>query len=240
MDGIQQTSSLQQDRPRRRINVGQKERKASMAGGVALAISGLQQLSRRRYLPGLAMLSTGAMMFYRGKTGHCNLYQAVGLDTARGTASIIRLEKAITINRSPRQVFDFWHDLENLPRFMQHLAEVKVTGPRRSHWKAVGPGGITVEWDAETVLDIPGQQISWQSVGDSDIPNEGAVRFEEAPENQGTALSVIISYHPPGGVAGKAAAKFLEGLNAQQIEDDLKRLKQILEAEATAPQAMAV
>lgn len=229
-----ETSESERNQPghrqrQKRINVGPAERKASLAGGAALALSGLRNLGKRNYLSGLAMMVAGGMFLYRGKTGHCDVYQAMGVDTVHTHNSGLRIEKAVTIGLPPQQVYQFWRNLEHLPQFMKHLDSVQVTGERTSHWKAIGPGGLTAEWDAEMMEDTPGQQISWHSVGAADIPNKGSVEFKEAPAHRGTEVKVTIDYYPPGGAAGKAAAKAAHGLNAQQLEEDLKRLKQILE-----------
>jgi uncharacterized membrane protein len=229
-----ETSATEQGRAYRgqahqRVNVGPAERKASLAGGAALALSGLWSIGRRNYLSGLAMIASGGMLLYRGQTGHCSLYEAMGVDTVHTQESGLRIEKVVTIGLPPHQVYEFWRRLENLPRFMKHLESVQVTGERTSHWKAVGPGGLSTEWDAEMMEDTPGQQISWHSVGSAEIPNKGTVEFKEAPGNRGTEVRVIIDYYPPGGTAGRAAARIAHGLNAQQLEEDLKRLKQILE-----------
>jgi len=205
-----------------------------MIGGAALAFSGVRNLTRGKILSGLLMLGAGGMFYTRGKSGHCNFYAKVGVNTARAEQTPIRLEKVVTINRSPQQVYDFWRDLENLPRFMNHISSVQVRGPVVSHWKAVGPAGVSLEWDAEIVQDVPGQLIAWQSIGETDVPNEGTVRFDEAPGNRGTEVSVVISYTPPMGAVGKAAARFLNTVNSVQLEQDLKRLKQILETGVTA------
>jgi uncharacterized membrane protein len=218
----------------RRVNVGLQERNASMVGGAALALSGLKSIAKRRYLPGLAQLVAGGMFFYRGKTGHCDLFEAAGIDTTSAAEKGVRVEKFLTINRPPQQVYDFWHNLENLPRIMHHLESVQMTGENSSHWKARGPGGITLEWDAEMVEDYPGQLILWRSVGDAELPNEGTVEFREAPGGRGTEVKVSIRYYPPGGRAGTAAAKLANAISAGQIEEDLKRLKQILETGETA------
>jgi uncharacterized membrane protein len=222
-------SPRQEQRKQRRVNVGPAERQASMIGGAALALSGLTSLSKRRYLPGLAMMVAGGMFLYRGKTGHCDLYQSLGVDTIHTSSTGLRLEKLLTINRPPQQVYEFWRNLENLPRFMQHLKSVQVTGEKTSHWKAKGPGGVSAEWDAEMMDDYPGQQISWHSVGSAALPNKGRVEFKEAPGERGTEVKVSIDYYPPGGAAGRAAARLAQLLTAQQLEEDLKRLKQILE-----------
>ncbi|QWV97509.1 SRPBCC family protein [Geomonas nitrogeniifigens] len=212
-----------------RVNVGPAERKASVIGGAALAVSGLRCISKRNYASGLAMMLAGGMFLYRGQTGHCGIYDAMGMDTVHTRNSALTIEKAVTIGLPPQEVYEFWRNLENLPRFMKHLESVQVTGARTSHWRAIGPGGIRAEWDAEMMEDTPGQQISWHSVGEADVPNKGSVEFKEAPGHRGTEVKVTIDYYPPGGGAGRAAAKLARGINAQQLEEDLKRLKQILE-----------
>ena len=229
-----ETSETERSRPgqgvkQKRVNVGPAERKASMVGGAALALSGLRGIGKKNVLPGLAMVVAGGLFIYRGKTGHCDLYEAVGADTMHTRNSGLRIEKAVTIGLPPQQVYEFWRNLENLPQFMKHLDSVLVTGERTSHWKATGPGGVNAEWDAEMMEDTPGQQISWHSVGSADVPNKGTVEFKEAPGNHGTEVKVVIDYYPPGGAAGRAAAKIAHGINSQQLEEDLKRLKQILE-----------
>lgn len=216
------------------VNVGRTERNASMVGGATLALSGLTSIARKRYLPGIAMMLAGGMFLYRGKTGHCDVFEALGIDTSQGADHGVKVETFLTINRTPQQVYDFWRDLENLPRFMRHIESVQLTEENRSHWKAVGPGGMGVEWDAELAEDYPGQLILWRSLGDAAIPNEGMVEFRDAPGGRGTEVKVSIQYYPPGGAAGKATARLANAITAQQIEEDLKRLKQILETGETA------
>ncbi|HJV36129.1 SRPBCC family protein [Geomonas sp.] len=222
-----ETVQQKQESKHQRINVGEAERKASMVGGAALALSGLRSLTRKHYLPGLAMMAAGGLVFYRGKTGHCEAYHAMGVDTAHSEGGL-RIEKVITINRPRQQVYDFWHQLENLPRFMHHLDSVQMTGERTSHWKARA-AGMTVEWDAESTDEQPGREISWRSTGEAELPNQGVVQFSDAPGDRGTELKVIVDYYPPGGAAGKVTAKLMRAINAQQLEEDLKRLKQLLE-----------
>ena len=218
----------------KRINVGRQERNASMVGGASLMLSGLRNIARKRFLPGLAMMVAGGLFFYRGKTGHCPLYQAADLDTTGTGEKAVRVEKFLTINRTPQQVYDFWRNQENLPRFLRHIESVQMTGELSSHWKARGPAGTSLEWDAELVEDYPGQLILWRSVGDADLPNEGSVEFREASGGRGTEVKLTIRYYPPGGAAGKIAAKLADTITARQIEEDLKRLKQILETGASA------
>jgi uncharacterized membrane protein len=141
----------------------------------------------------------------------------------------MKVRRSITINRSPDDVYFYWHDFESLPVFMTHLQSVEVTGVGRSHWTANGPAGKTFEWDAEIVSDEPGRQISWRSVEGSEIENSGTVYFRPAPAGQGTEVVVEMNYDPPAGKAGAAIAALFGEEPNQQVRDDLRRLKQVLE-----------
>jgi uncharacterized membrane protein len=140
----------------------------------------------------------------------------------------IHLRRAITVNRSPEEVYAFWHDFENLPRFMAHLESVKVTDGR-SHWRAKGPAGTSVEWEAEMVVDRPHEVIAWRSLPDATVSNYGSVQFIAAPRGQGTEVHVELFYDPPGGAIGSTIAKLFGEEPGQQIEGDLRRFKQVLE-----------
>ena len=141
----------------------------------------------------------------------------------------MELTAATTVTRSPEEAYTLWKDLERLPDFMAHLDEVHVTGPRTSHWQASAPFGRTVEWDAEITQDVPGQLIAWRSVGDADIDNSGEARFVPAPGGQGTEIRVSLRYELPGGPLGKAAARYFGEEPHQQLDDDLRRFKQVAE-----------
>ena len=133
------------------------------------------------------------------------------------------------VNLDPEQVYSFFRDFSNLPRFMDHLKSVEELPDGRSHWIARGPAGMNVEWDAEIVAEDPGRVITWRSLEGSDVDNAGAVVFEPAPGERGTILRVNIQYNPPGGVVGATVAKLFGEEPNQQLQDDLRRLKQVLE-----------
>jgi uncharacterized membrane protein len=215
------------------INVSQPERWVSGIGGGLLAAYGLT----RRSMGGFALAVLGGALVYRGASGHSSLYQALGVNTAAndnpnvtvkgGTG--IKVEKSITINKSPGELFRFWRNLENLPRFMNHLESVRVIGNDRSHWVAKAPAGSTVEWHAEIYNEKEDELIAWRSLENADVDNAGSVHFQPAPGGRGTEVRVSLKYDPPGGVVGAAIARLFGENPEQQIDEDLRRFKQVME-----------
>ena len=134
-----------------------------------------------------------------------------------------------TVGLSEQEVYEMWRHLDNLPKFMAHLEEVRPDGNGRSHWRAGGPFGRTVEWDAEITEDVPGQRIAWRSVGSAGIHNEGSVQFAPAPGGRGTEVHVKLRYEMPGGKLGEAVARYFGENPRQQLDDDLRRFKQVAE-----------
>jgi uncharacterized membrane protein len=139
------------------------------------------------------------------------------------------LTATTTIRKPAAEVYAFWRDLENLPTFMAHLKEVRTNGDGKSHWSAGAPFGKDVEWDAEITEEAPGEKISWRSTGKADVRNAGVVRFLSAPDGASTEVQVALVYDIPGGKVGKAVAKYFGEEPHQQLDDDLRRLKQVLE-----------
>jgi uncharacterized membrane protein len=141
-----------------------------------------------------------------------------------------RVVESILINRSPEELYSFWREFQNLPQFMVHLDSVKIMAdPRRSHWIAKGPAGKKVEWDAELVEDKKNESISWRTVGPAQVRHSGKVQFLRAPGNRGTIIRVAMEYNPPGGVLAIAFARLFGKEPGQQVEDDLRHLKQLME-----------
>ena len=147
-----------------------------------------------------------------------------GVDTG-----IIRTKRSVTINRPLEEVYAFWRHFENLPRFMRHLVSVTETGDRRSHWVAKAPAGKAVEWDAEMTQDLPNELIAWRSLPGSKVYNAGDVRFVRAPGGRGTEVRVTIEYDPPFGKLGSKVAMLWREEPGQQVADDLRHFKQVME-----------
>jgi uncharacterized membrane protein len=223
------------------VNVSETERWVSAIGGGALVTYGVTRLVQGNLL-GAVLGLIGGGLIYRGATGHCDLYGKLGISTAEGSdnpnVSVpahrgLKVEKSVTVNKSPEELYRFWRNFENLPRFMDHLESVHVEGIGRSHWVAKAPAGTTVEWDAEIYNEKENELIAWRSLEGADVDNAGSVRFEAGPEGRGTTVRVSLKYDPPGGIIGATFAKLFGEEPSQQIEEDLRRFKQVMEAGET-------
>ena len=144
--------------------------------------------------------------------------------------------QAVTIARPADELYAFYRDFANLPRFMDNIVRIDVLDDRRSHWVVKAPGGQTVEWHATVTAEEPGRSISWQSDEGADIPNSGKVEFADAGA-RGTVVTATIAYDPPAGVVGKIVAKLFQREPAIQARRDLRRFKQLMEAGEVATAA---
>ena len=230
---------LQGDDPRTdgsKANVGDAERKLSIAAGGVLALLGLS----RRSVPGLILAGVGGGLLYRGLSGRCPVYHAMKVNTSDELEEVdphdyfergIHVEVAFTINKSPWELYEYWRNFENLPRIMSHLESVTVLDEKRSHWVAKAPAiaGGKVEWDAEIINDEPNALIAWKSLPNADVDNAGSVRFIPAAAQRGTEVKVVIEYIPPAGVVGTWVARLFGDEPTQQITEDLYKFKRVME-----------
>jgi len=197
---------------------------------------GLARRSRKSFGLGLSLvLST--WVYPRLTTGR-PLLEVLGWYSTKGKRPAVsvayhrgvKLEEAVTINRSPEELYQFWRNFENLPRFMHHVKSVQNLGDGRSHWVVEGPMGITVEWAAEIVNEVENEVIGWRSLPNSLVDHAGSVHFNPLPAGRGTEVKVVLKYDPPGGQTGHWAAKFLGEDPKKQIKEDLSHFKQLIEA----------
>lgn len=220
-----ETQSSKSNQPEdQQSSVSDQERWASIIGGSAMVLMGLQKRSLRGILTAIA----GGSLAYHGAKADKSLTEKVG--DAVGVNKSIKVEKTVTIKKSAEELYNYWHDFENLPNFMKHVESVKVIDLRRSHWVAKAPLGQTVEWDADIVNDQPNQLIAWASIDGADIENSGFVRFTPAPGDRGTEVKVVMEYDIPGGMVTATLAKLFGEEPEQQIGDELRRFKQLMEA----------
>lgn len=213
-----------------KVNVGPQERVMSAISGSALVLSAFLRPTKFS----IPLAASGGYLLIRGISGRCLIYQVMDINRAgpHGKEGI-QVERSLTINRPRAEVYAFWRDLENLPRFMEHLESVHVVGEKdhstRSHWVARGPLNVPVEWQAEIFEDRQNELISWRSLPGSVVENSGTVIFSDAPQGRGTEVKVLIKYKPPAGSASAAFARLFGKEPGQQIREDLRHFKMILE-----------
>jgi uncharacterized membrane protein len=202
-------------------------------GGAALLLWGF----KRRSVAGTLVSSIGLDLLNWSFTGHY-LHEVLGLTalTSKGWRALVphqlgvRVHRSLSVYRPVEEVYRFFRDFKNLARFLRHVNAIREIDDKHSHWYVKGPAGMEVEWDAEIINDQPNELISWRSVGSADVESTGSVRFEQAAGNRGTIVRVSLNYVPPAGALGAIIAKLFGEEPEKQIKDDLRRMKQILEA----------
>ena len=189
---------------------------SGIAGGGALAVVGLT----RRSWPGVAMAAAGGLMI------------AGGVRQLRNKRPEgIHVERSFLINRSVEEVYNFWRNFENLPKFMRHLKSVSVKNDKESTWEARAPIAGSVTWDAEIIDEQQNSFIVWRSKDGAVVPNNGSVLFEKASDyHGGTKLTVVLNYDPPAGRLGSIFATMFGEDADQQVREDLRKFKQLMEA----------
>lgn len=212
-------------------NVGEIERWGSAAIGSVLLLDALT--GRRGLIAGLA----GAALVHRGWTGHCMAYNTLGISTAnRGDATAIpaqqgvRVEHVFSVNRSAKDLYGFWRDVENLPGVMRHLKSVESIDNQRSRWTAVGPMDYEFSWEAEVYNDRENEMIAWRSLPGGDIETAGSIHFKQIGGDRGTEVTVNMKYNPPGGKWGDRLASLLGRSLEQELVEDLRAFKRAMEA----------
>ncbi|OYU81261.1 MAG: cyclase [Flavobacterium sp. BFFFF1] len=205
-------------------NVSTLERVLMIAGGSYLLYKALAG-RKKSVVKGIA----GGTMLARGISGYCPLYQAVGKSGFLKTSNI-NIRTSMSIDKPVSEVYAFWRNLENLPRFMKHLETVKEINKTTSHWCVKVPGGIGhISWTANILMDEKDEMLSWKSVPGSTIDNGGKIVFTENGRG-GTDLDINISYHAPLGIAGDVAAKLLNGFFERMVHTDIENVKSYMES----------
>jgi uncharacterized membrane protein len=220
-------------------NISDVEKWLSIAAGTGLTLYGISRLKRNGWL----FAGLGGLLLRRGITQHCDVYEAMGVNTAArandtraalGGSRGVNVLESVTINRSIEELYRFWRNLENLPQFMRHLESVDKITDTISHWRAKGPAGVNVEWDAEIYNEVANKLIAWRSLEGSDVVSAGSVNFDREPNGSSTRVTVHLQYSPPMGKVGAAVARAFGADAETEIREDLQRFKTMIETGANA------
>jgi uncharacterized membrane protein len=212
----------------------------ALGAGALLLLFG----ASRRSAAGVCLAASSAPLLYRGVTGRwpsafCNLAEPRDTTEALAGRRGVHVRESIRLEAPVADVFRFWRRLERLPQFMSHLERVTETSTRRSHWVAVGPAGVRVEWDAEIINEVENRLLAWRSLPGSDVVTAGSVSFDAVRGGRNTQVSVNLQYAPPAGKAGALVASLFGREPSQTIREDLRNFKQLLEA-GEVPRATSV
>jgi uncharacterized membrane protein len=189
----------------------------SLIGAGALAAWGIKRLTQRRSAANIGMTAAAGLLVYNG------------LRSYNGARRRAHLEATFTINKPPDELYRYWRNFENLPKFMQHLESVQASG-NRVHWVARGPMDTKLSWDTEITDERENEFIVWHSLEDSSIRHSGSVHFRHAPGNRGTVVTVAIQYLPGSRGVAHILAELLGKVPQFQLREELRHFKQLMEA----------
>lgn len=218
-------------RTRDRVNLMQVDRWGYVAAGAALLAWGM----RRRGLLGGGAGGMAAWLMYQAYTGNNPMFEPLDIRVNRhpaetGASETIVVEDALTIGKPREEIYRFWRDLNNLPRFAPWVRKVEVLDELRSRWEVEGPHGAGMQWESEITRDIPNEEIGWRTTANRSVANFGSVSFRDAPAGRGTIVRVHLEYVSPAGSLGAAVARLMGRAPQSMVEQSLRSLKQLLEA----------
>jgi uncharacterized membrane protein len=196
------------------------ERMIAFTGGSFFTVVGMI----RGGLSGFLFSTFGGALTFSGLTGINPVYEV-----GKASKSQVKIRQSVLINKDRETVYQYWRNLENLPKIMDHIKKVEELDEISSRWH-VEVGGIKVNWDAEIVFDEENWRISWNSYPESEIHNSGKVEFVDAGQGY-TLLHVLISYKPKFGDIGLRLAKVLNPIFEQQVREDIMKWKDAMEKE---------
>lgn len=205
------------------VNVSPAERGASLLAGAYFLYDAIGK-QKKSVLEGVL----AGYLLYRGVSGNCLLYNAIGKTKPDNHSRNVNIQINMMVNKPREEVYAFWRNLENLPLFMEHLESVESLNDSISVWEAKLPGNVgSIRWKSEIVKERPNELLGWQSLPGSSIENAGKVEFIEVGD--ATRLHVVISYHAPGGIPGESAARLLNPVFEDMVEEDVRNFKWFIE-----------
>jgi uncharacterized membrane protein len=196
---------------------------ARLAAGAAGALVAAYGVKAPRPIRPVAWL-TGLGLVARATT-NLELRRLLGVGAGRRTVNV---QKTITVAAPLADTFGLWSRYEHFPKFMEHVIDVQRRDDGRSHWTVRGPVGVPLYWEAVETVREQNRRLGWTTVEGSWIAHAGTVRFDAQPEG-GTRVDIKFSYTPLVGAIGHAGAAVLGQDPKRMLDEDLVRLKSLLE-----------
>jgi uncharacterized membrane protein len=208
------------------VNVGKTERVLSAIAGSLL----VWQITRKHKANTLLLLG-GGYLLYRAVSGHCAAYSTLRKGARPDHARNINVRASVVVSKPKEEVYAFWRQLSNLPKFMKHLDFVHEIDDKRSSWTAKIPGWPrSIGWEAEIVKEDEGSELSWQSLAGASIENAGKINFSDTP-GKATRIDALISYRPPMGKMGEGISRLFNPLFRDMVRQDIMDFKYYMENE---------
>lgn len=203
----------------RESNKTHKAAWGAMLAGTALSIYGWTRKSASGAALGVA---GGAIALKAASAGP--IADLIGSEITAGSS--------VTIMRPAEELYAFWKDAESVSQWMGHIDRATRLDEAHVHWVRPHPGSGTLEWTTEVTQDIANHAIAWRtaSASDSDHEVSGRVEFKEVAAGRGTLVTLTLRYKLRGGLLHSGAASIIGQDPAQEIRENLRRFKMLMEA----------
>lgn len=248
------------DRQRRPDSAGPDGRSAAEGGGVASGsllrrVAGgvlggvllVRGFRRGRSLRGLLTALAGGWLLSRAVRGRGGGAKRETRETGPGRIDVgsvlassrrepgasedaAEVSRSVTVGVPAAELHDYWREAEDLSEIVGHFAEVEEREDGRFRWTVPGQWGTDVGWESRITVDRPGEVLRWETLPGADVPNEGTVRFRQAPGDRGTEVEMTVRFDPPGGRPGRALLSVLGVVPATVVSTSLRRFKSLAEA----------
>jgi uncharacterized membrane protein len=196
----------------------------TVAGSAGTALIALGLVRRGRI--GVGLIAAGASLFVRALT-NLEFRRLAGIGAGRRA---IDVQKTITVDAPVHEVFAFWDDFANFPRFMHHVREVRPTrDPAIWTWTVSGASiAAPIEYNAVITERVLNRVLAWKTTEDSAVGHAGLIRFEPVDEEK-TRIHIRLSYNPPGGALAHGVLTLFGADPKSRLDEDLVRMKTVLE-----------
>jgi uncharacterized membrane protein len=144
----------------------------------------------------------------------------------------------VVIARPRHELYAFWRQFTNAPKFMARVDAVTEVDSLSSMWTVKDGAGNTAQWEMLVTDDEPDRLIAWSTSGNSPVSYSGRVEFQDAAGDQGTEVTAVVRHEQRSGLV-ETLIEAVAGPHAEhdppvQSRGDLDRFKEYMEGLAVA------